>query len=365
MPLRSTQGAESRSVGLTNIKELIPDGLDGLFQGLGEPPYRKDQLLSWIYGRGVKDLSSITVFSKTLRQRLSEGFYIFTPPLLNIRVSRDGTRKLLLGMIDGEGVESVLIPDEGRLTLCISTQIGCALGCRFCLTGRGGLKRNLRAYEMMDQVLVAMENLKEGERITNIVLMGMGEPLANYKEVSSFLRLATSRHTWNFSQRRITLSTAGLPDGIRRLFREFQVNLAVSLNATTNEVRDYLMPINRRYPLEELLKTLRGLPIPRRRRITFEYVLIDGVNDSPEDAERLVRLLKGIPRKVNLIPFNPFPGSGFRRPPMERVLRFQEILRSHNIATFIRESKGVDISAACGLLRASSKEPLKINEQGG
>ncbi len=335
-----------------NIKELIPDGVEALFQSLGEPPYRKGQLLSWIYRRRVEDFHSITVFSRSLRKRLSERFYIRTPPLLDLRVSRDGTRKLLLEMADGEGVECVLIPEKRRLTLCVSTQIGCALGCAFCLTGREGLKRSLKAYEMADQILAAMDTLSPGERITNIVLMGMGEPLANYREVASFIRLITSEETWGFSQRRITLSTAGIPDGIVRLGKEFRVNLAVSLNATTDETRSLLMPINRRFPIRVLLRALREYPLPRRRRITFEYVLIEGINDSPEDAMRLVKLLKGIPKKINLIPFNPFPGSGFKRPPLERVLLFQEVLRRHGITAFIRESKGLDISAACGLLKA-------------
>lgn len=339
-----------------NIKELIPDDLEGFFQSIGEPPYRGRQLLSWIYRKRIKDFYSITVFSRSIRERLSERFYIRTPPLLDLKVSKDGTRKLLIETADGEGVECVLIPDEGRLTLCVSTQIGCAMGCAFCLTGRGGLKRNLKAYEMADQLLVAMDNLSPDERITNIVLMGMGEPLANYKEVASFIRLITSKDTWGFSQRRITLSTAGIPEGIRRLGKEFKVNLAVSLNATTEKTRDLLMSINKRYPLEVLLRTLREYPLPRRRRVTFEYVLIKKINDSPEDAMRLVKLLKGIPKKVNLIPFNPFPGSGFKRPSMERVLLFQEILRRHGITTFIRESKGLDISAACGLLKAEREE---------
>lgn len=336
--------------GLKDIKELIPHGLKDLLMSEGESPYRARQIISWIYKEKVDSFLEMSNLSKGLRERLSKDFYIRRSPIVDLKESKDGTRKILIEMADGEGVECVLIPDKGRLTLCISTQVGCGMGCAFCLTGRMGFKRNLKAYEMAEQVVAAMENLNVGERLTNIVLMGMGEPLANYEEVKQFIGLITSEDTWSFPLRRITLSTAGIPDMVDRMGMELKVNLAVSLNATTDEVRSHLMPINRRYPIAQLLDACRRFPLKKGRRITFEYCLIEDVNDSLEDAKRLVRLLRCIPSKVNLIPFNPFPESGFKRPSLERVLSFQDVLRRHHVSAFIRESKGLDIAAACGLL---------------
>jgi 23S rRNA (adenine2503-C2)-methyltransferase len=268
----------------------------------------------------------------------------------------DGTRKFLFRLQDGEEIESVLIPDEDRLTACISTQVGCPLACRFCLTGLMGMRRNLKAGEIVGEVLALQDALAAGERISNIVLMGMGEPLLNLPEVERALRILCDDHGAGFSPRRITLSTAGHVPGIARLAAsDLGVNLAVSLSATTDEVRDRLMPINRRWPIADLLNACRAYPLPNRRRLTFEYVMLDGENDSPEDARRLVRLLRGIRCKINLIPFNATPDLPDRPSPRERVEAFQQILIDAHLTATIRESRGRDIAAACGMLRVEQE----------
>jgi 23S rRNA (adenine2503-C2)-methyltransferase len=266
--------------------------------------------------------------------------------------SQDGSHKLVLRYPDGARVQAVLMPDGDRLTLCVSTQVGCGFGCAFCYTGTMGLERNLSAGEIVAQVLVARRGLGPGERITHIVYMGMGEPLANYTATVKSLRLLTDPQAFGFSPRRITVSTVGLVSGIERLAKEnLKVNLAISLHATSNEIRDRIMPVNRGFAIEELLAACRRFPLPFRQRMTFEYVLLDGVNDAIEDAKRLVRLLKGIRGKINLIPFNDWEGSGFARPPLPRILAFQAVLLEHGITATIRWSKGEDIGAACGQLR--------------
>jgi 23S rRNA (adenine2503-C2)-methyltransferase len=249
-------------------------------------------------------------------------------------------------------VQAVLMPDADRLTLCVSTQVGCGFGCAFCYTGTMGLERNLSAGEIVAQVMVARRGLGPGERITHVVYMGMGEPLANYSATVKSLRLLTDPQGWGFSPRRVTVSTVGLVSGIERLAREnLRVNLAISLHATSNEIRDRIMPVNRGFAIEELLAACRRFPLPFRQRMTFEYVLLDGINDSVDDARRLVKLLKGIRGKINLIPFNDWEGSGFGRPPLARILAFQTILLEQGIRATIRWSKGEDIGAACGQLR--------------
>jgi 23S rRNA (adenine2503-C2)-methyltransferase len=266
--------------------------------------------------------------------------------------SPDGTRKYLFDLGDGNQVESVLIPDDGRLTLCISTQAGCAMGCRFCLTGMGGFARDLTSGEILDQILGVVRELGGAERITNCVLMGMGEPLANYAMVKKALEIMASDLGLGLSRRRITLSTAGLIPQMKRLFAEgVPCRLAVSLNAATQRVRAHLMPIARRYPLGALLAACRELPLPPRERITFEYVLIQGVNDGEGDAKRLTQVLRGIRCKINLIPFNECPGIPFCRPREKEILLFQKILMEAGYMTIIRESRGGAISAACGQLR--------------
>ena len=316
----------------------------------GLPKYRADQLLHWIYERYAEDLQEITEFSKTLRTELAQSAVISNLELAARQRSQDGTEKFLFCLEDDHTIESVLIPDKDRLTLCVSSQAGCAMGCSFCLTGDIGLIRNLKAHEIVDQIISVSRRISP-RRITNIVLMGMGEPLANFDEVVEALWRITG--LMGISKRRITLSTSGLvPKMIELPQRAPDVNLAVSLNATTDEVRSRIMPINRTYPISELMSACRRYPLKPRRRITFEYVLIGGVNDTPADARRLVRMLRGIPCKVNLIPYNPDEQSSMKRPSEETVLAFQKTIADSNITVLVRESKGQDIFAACGQLKA-------------
>ncbi len=332
-----------------NLKALDEAQLKEFVLGEGLEPYRALQLLGWIYEKGVQRIEDITVFSKPLREELSKRAYISCLEPLKRLKSKDGTEKFLLRLEDGETVETVLIPEEQRLTLCISSQVGCAMGCRFCATAKVGFRRNLLAHEIVDQI-ITVQRLIAPRRITNIVLMGMGEPLKNTENVAEALRRITT--LLRISKRRITLSTSGVVDELRRLPDIApRVNLAVSLNATTNSLRDRLMPVNRAYPLEKLLDALRAYPLEPRRRITFEYILIKGVNDSRDDALRLCDLLRGIRAKINLIPFNPFEGSGFERPDERTVEGFQNLLIKRGYTAVIRKSRGDDISAACGQLK--------------
>lgn len=337
-----------------SIKHLTDDELKAKLGAMGFKGYRAVQITSWIYQHYAVSFEEMTNIAKAERDQLAAAFSITALSLLQEERSSDGTRKFLFGLEDGHTIESVLIPDDDRQTLCISSQVGCRQACRFCLTGQGGFTRDLLFYEIADQVLEVSRILTdEGARgITNIVLMGMGEPLANYDEVIKAIRVITSDRALGFSGRRLTLSTDGLVPEMEALGRAgVKVNLAVSLNATTDETRDRIMPVNRRYPLKDLLAACRRFPLEPRRRITFEYVLLKGVNDSEDDALRLTRLLKGIKCKVNLIPFNPFPGSEFKRPDDRAVKRFQQILQDHHYTALVRESRGRDISAACGQLR--------------
>ncbi len=342
-----------------NLKALSKKELESFTVEAGLPAYRAKQLLHWIYEKYVLSIEEITELSKDLRQNLSAKTYISNLELLERQVSIDGTEKFLFGLEDGESIESVLIPDGDRLTLCISSQVGCAMGCAFCLTGKLKLRRNLEAYEIVDQI-ISVNRIIGGKsasvrgnigRVTNIVFMGMGEPLANFDKVVEALWRMTE--LMKISKRRITLSTSGIAPKILELAQKApHVNLAISLNATTDEVRNTIMPINNKYPLKVLLGACRKFPLEPRRRITFEYVMLGGVNDSENDARRLIKLLKGIPNKVNLIPLNPFEGCDFKRPADGDVLRFQEILLNGNITALIRKSKGQDILAACGQLKA-------------
>jgi 23S rRNA (adenine2503-C2)-methyltransferase len=338
----------------TNIKSFAQEELQARLVEHGLKKFRADQILTWIYKDYAQSFEEMTNIAKPERTLLASLFSIVSLTILKTEVSKDGTRKFLFELKDKHTVESVLIPDEDRMTLCISSQVGCALACEFCLTGTQGFTRNLKAHEIADQVLEVLRVLQQEHvsTITNIVLMGMGEPLANFDEVLRALRILLSDKGLNFSTRRVTLSTAGLVPEINKLGKSgITVNLAVSLNATTDEVRDRIMPVNKRYPLKELLAACRHFPLEPRRRITFEYVMLKGVNDSEEDALRLTRLLKGIKCKLNLIPFNPYSGSEFKRPDESAVRRFQAILQDHHYTALIRESRGRDISAACGQLK--------------
>ncbi|HVO23169.1 MAG TPA: 23S rRNA (adenine(2503)-C(2))-methyltransferase RlmN [Candidatus Margulisiibacteriota bacterium] len=334
---------------------LTPAALRAWLAAEGESAYRATQILSWVYRRHASSFAAMSNLPQTLRAALESHFLFprLTPAL--VVESADDTRKLLFKLDARAAIESVLIPDPPRLTLCISSQAGCGMACAFCATARLGLVRNLTATEIAGQVLAAQQVLRAGERISNVVFMGMGEPLANYDAVVQAIELLTADWGIGLSARRITVSTVGLVPAMQRLVGDTNVQLAVSLSATTDAQRERLMPVNRRYPLETLMAMCRSLPIPQRRRITFEYVMLAGVNDSLDDAARLVRLLRGIPAKVNLIPFNPFPGAGFACSSAPTILRFQERLLTHNVHATIRQSRGRDIQAACGQLALAGR----------
>jgi len=331
-----------------DIKNLTIEELTAFLGGMGKERFRARQIVRWVYGRGVTDFAEMTDLSKDLREELARRAFISAWQPEVVEESRDGTRKYLFRLVDGQTVETVRIPMEGgRSTLCVSTQVGCAMGCTFCLTGSFGLVRNLSAAEIVNQVCAAFT---EGP-VNNIVLMGMGEPLHNLENVVRALQILYLPDGFGFGARKVTLSTSGLVPEMRELSRRIRVNLAISLNATTDAVRNELMPVNRRYPLKELMAACRDYPLQPRQRLTFEYILIRDLNDSPEDAKRLVKLLHGIKAKVNLIPFNEHQGSVFHTPPEERIEAFQTYLLSRNLVAIRRASKGRDISAACGQLK--------------
>ena len=336
-----------------NLVGFLPNELEDLAVELGASRYRGRQLATWIYRKGVFDLDTMSDLPKDVRARLAERVTIHVPEPERVTASQDGRRKLVFRLGDGRRISSVLMPDDDRLTLCVSTQVGCGFECRFCLTGVMGLERNLTAAEILGQVLAANRLCDGGQRVTHIVFMGMGEPLANYAALVQTLRILTdAKLGLGYSPRRITVSTVGLVPGIEKLGREnLKVNLAISLHAASDEVRSQLMPVNRSWSVETLVAAVRKYPLAPRQRVFFEYVMLDGINDSPEDARRLVRLLRGVRAKVNLIPFNDWDGSPFRRPPLARILAFQSILLDAEITTTVRWSKGEDIGAACGQLR--------------
>ena len=336
----------------TDLRNLNLSELEDFVLKLGLQKYRGRQLFHWVYGKCADSFDVMTDLSKEIRELLSQKAYISKLIEIRKQVSSDGTEKFLFELEDGHRVESVLIPEEERLTLCISTQVGCGMGCAFCLTGKGGLARNLKTSEIVNQVLSVQKGLPAGKHLTNIVIMGMGEPLSNYNNVVKAIEILNNPLGPAIGARRITLSTAGLVPGIKKLGEgNLNINLAISLNASTDEQRNLIMPINKKYPLKDLLKACREFPLRQGRMLSFEYVLLDVVNNSPEDAGRVVKLLKGIRCKINLIPFNEFPGAPYKRPSDESVLRFQEILTNHNYSVFIRKSRGRDILAACGQLR--------------
>jgi 23S rRNA (adenine2503-C2)-methyltransferase len=337
--------------GTTDIAGLERHELEQLFSERGIESFRARQLYRWIFKRGVTSFDEMTDLGKALRADLATAFTISTPTVAGHERSADGTHKLLLELVDGRRVESVFIPDTPSQTFCISTQVGCAMRCAFCLTGKMGLLRNLTAGEIVGQVRVlAREMSLLGTRF-NIVLMGMGEPLHNYDETMKALRMMGDEDGLAISQRRVTLSTVGVVPALERLATEpYMPNLAVSLHATTEMQRDLLVPLNRKYRITDVIDACRRFPIKRRDRITFEYVLLSGVNDTPEDARRLVKLLSGIRSKVNLIPLNEAAGIPFGRPSDERVDEFARILADHRLTVSVRKSRGRDIRAACGQL---------------
>jgi 23S rRNA (adenine2503-C2)-methyltransferase len=353
--------ARPQSTSPTNLLALDPGSLQHLVAELGWPRYRAHQILRWLYRRRIRDVEGMTDLSVTDRANLQAIACIERFTEVQVLRSDDGSRKFLARLHDGLEVESVLIPEGRRLTLCLSTQVGCTLDCGFCLTGQMGLQRNLKAHEIVDQVLTVQDQLEAGERLTNLVLMGMGEPLANLEAVKDAIqRLTDSSWGLEFPARRITLSTAGLAPRLKAV-APLGINLAVSLNATTNAQRDRLMPaVNQLYPLDQLLAACREFPLADRRRLTFEYVLLAGENDREADAKRLAHLLTGFRCKVNLIPFNEFPNSPFRRPKEASVLRFQAVLQRAGLQVFIRHSKGRDVLGACGQLGRLSSPPQSI-----
>jgi len=336
-----------------DLKGLSADELEAWAEAQGLGAYRGRQIRHWVLTRFVQSFDDMGNLPKALRTLLKEKTHI--SPLREIKAvqSEDGTQKYLHQLRDGHTIETVLIPERDHQTLCISSQVGCAMNCSFCATGKQGFIRNLRPGEIIEQVILAKRSLKDPDRLKNIVLMGMGEPLANYDAVIKALRNLIEPDGMNFSHRKVTLSTSGLVPQIERLARDITVNLAVSLNAADDETRSRLMPINRKYPLGQLIQACKAFPLPNRRMITFEYILIKDVNDRDRDAHNLCRLLSGLRAKINLIPLNPDPKSVLSPPTMDKVLHFQKILVEKHFTAIIRKSKGRDILAACGQLRGA------------
>ncbi len=336
-----------------DIKSLDAPETEDWVESLGMERYRGRQIREWIFKKLAADFDSIHTISRAARRILDESAFLTNLKLRSMLTSEDTTRKYLFELNDGQTIETVVIPERDHLTLCISSQVGCAMGCKFCMTGSQGLVRNLRPAEIIDQVIEVRRTLDDPSRLTNIVFMGMGEPLANYEAMARAVKNIISADGLNFSHRRVTLSTCGLVPGIIRLGRELTINLAVSLNAADDETRSLLMPVNKTYPLDELLAACRSFPLPNRRMITFEYILINGVNDRDRDALRLCKILSGIRAKINLIALNAHPASPMGPPPADRIFSFQQILVDHNYTAVIRKSKGRDILAACGQLRSA------------
>ncbi len=338
----------------TNLVGMLPSELEDLAVELGASRYRGRQLATWMYRKGVFTLDAMSDLPKDFRGALSENSTVTLPDVERVTPSLDGSRKLVFRLEDDSRVSAVIMPDDDRITLCLSTQVGCGFACAFCLTGTMGLERNLTAGEIVGQLLAANALLAEdGRRVTHLVFMGMGEPLANYAALVKAVRVfIDAKLGLGYSPRRITVSTVGLVSGIEKLGREdLKVNLAVSLHAASDEVRARLMPVNKSWNLAALMNAVRNYPLAHRQRVFFEYVMLEGVNDDVEDARRLARLLRGVKGKVNLIPFNDWDGSTFQRPPLPRILAFQAVLLDAGITTTVRWSKGEDIGAACGQLR--------------
>ncbi|MCB1960686.1 MAG: 23S rRNA (adenine(2503)-C(2))-methyltransferase RlmN [Rhodocyclaceae bacterium] len=338
-----------------NLLDLDLDGLVEWFAARGEKPFRARQVMRWLHRAGVSDFEQMSDVAKSLRAKLAEEACVRWPAVVRDSVSTDGTRKWLLDVGAGNAVETVFIPETSRGTLCVSSQAGCALDCAFCSTGKQGFNRNLSSAEIIGQLWLANRLLgatADGERIvSNVVMMGMGEPLANLDNVVTALRLMLDDHAYGLSRRRVTVSTSGIVPAMDRLREECPVALAVSLHAANDALRDRLVPINQKYPLRELLAACnRYLDAAPRDFVTFEYVMLDGVNDTDGDARELVAIARQVPCKYNLIPFNPFPNSGFRRSPAERIRRFAGILQDAGIVATTRKTRGDDVDAACGQL---------------
>jgi 23S rRNA (adenine2503-C2)-methyltransferase len=334
-----------------DLADLDRPALESALDALGHRRFHARQIFRWIYRHGVTDVEAMTDLSRGLRATLAQQFTLTTPALTHRETSTDGTEKFLLRLEDGRHIEAVFIPDTPSMTFCISTQVGCAMACAFCLTGKMGLVRHLTAGEIVGQVRVLADALGMRDTTFNIVLMGMGEPLHNYDETMRALRMLADEHGFAMSPRRITLSTVGLLPALERLAKEpVMPNLAISLHAPTDLQRGELVPINRKYGIAEIIDACKRFPLGKRSRITFEYVLLAGVNDSPQDARRLAKLLAGVKSKVNLIPLNAAPGIPFERPSDAAIDRFAKIVADHGVRVSVRKSRGRDIRAACGQL---------------
>ncbi|MEE3093057.1 MAG: 23S rRNA (adenine(2503)-C(2))-methyltransferase RlmN [Pseudomonadota bacterium] len=364
-----TRPAPSPGDGRTNLLGLSREEISTALAALDVESYRADQIYGWIYAKGVTDLEAMTNLSKDLRLRLQDAFRIDRPGITADQQSVDGTRKWLLGFEDGNAAETVHIPEADRGTLCVSSQVGCTLTCAFCHTGTQRLVRNLEPGEIVGQIMLARDHLEEWpsakveKRLTNIVMMGMGEPLYNYDNVKKALEITMDGDGVAISKRRITLSTSGVVPMIEKCGAELGVMLAISLHAVTDDVRDMLVPINKKWPIKELLAACRAYPAAKNaRRITFEYVMLDGVNDSEADARELCRLIKGIPAKVNMIPFNPWPGSAFESSSPEAIKKFACVVEKAGYVATVRTPRGRDILAACGQLKTES-ERLRKSER--
>ena len=338
-----------------NLLGLDQTALSAFFATLGERPFRAAQVMKWAHQMGETEFDSMTNLSKSLRQRLSGTASLALPEVVHEQHASDGVRKWLLRLSDGNAVETVFIPETDRGTLCVSSQVGCTLNCSFCATARQGFNRNLEAHEIIAQVWLANKALgcfEDGERrISNVVMMGMGEPLLNFDNVVQSMRIMLDDNAYGLSKRRITLSTAGVVPALDRLRDACDVSLAISLHACNDELRDQLVPINQKYPIKELLAACRRyVECQQRRRVTFEYVMLAGINDRPSDAKAMIRILEGIPSKVNLIPFNPFPGTDYQCSDISTIDAFRKRLQDAGLVTVIRKTRGDDIDAACGQL---------------
>jgi 23S rRNA (adenine2503-C2)-methyltransferase len=364
--------------GVPNLVGMTRDQMRAALIEAGTPEkqakMRVGQIWQWIYHWGVRDFAEMTNLSKDYRAKLAETFVVEVPEVVTRQVSEDGTRKYLVRIAGGHEVEIVYIPETDRGTLCVSSQVGCTLTCSFCHTGTQKLVRNLTAAEIVGQVMVARDDLDEwpehgtrtdGPRLlSNIVLMGMGEPLYNFESVRDAMKIAMDPDGIQLSRRRITLSTSGVVPEIARTAQEIGCQLAISFHATTDEVRNKLVPINKRWPLADLLDALRSYPkVSNSERITFEYVMLDGVNDSDEDAYRLVKLIEGIPAKINLIPFNEWPGAPYKRSSNNRIRKFADIIHNAGYSSPVRRPRGEDIMAACGQLKSETERGRKSKAQ--
>ena len=364
--------------GTVNLVGLTRDAMRDALIAIGTPEkqakMRVGQIWQWIYQWGVRDFAQMTNLAKDYRAKLAENFVIEIPEVVSKQVSDDGTRKYLVRIAGGHEVEVVYIPEEGRGTLCISSQVGCTLTCSFCHTGTQKLVRNLTAGEIIGQVMMARDDLGEWPKqgapkdetrlLSNIVLMGMGEPLYNFENVRDAMKIAMDAEGIQLSRRRITLSTSGVVPEIARTAQEIGCQLAVSFHATTNETRNMLVPINKRWNIEELLAALKSYPkVSNSERITFEYVMLNGVNDTDEDARRLIKLIEGIPAKINLIPFNEWPGAPYKRSSNNRIRAFADIIYKAGYASPIRTPRGEDIMAACGQLKSATERERKSRRQ--